>query len=123
MHSEIKILRAISQHTNFINKIEKFIRSGSTENFNCPAHTECQFGSWYYGEGSSCMEKESNVEAKRVWQEVGILHEQFHREFCGAANGSNNTDEGIKISNVLIQKLMLLGQLLRPKGRGLVKAA
>ncbi len=113
MKSEIKILRAVSQHANFINNIERVLQSGIRDDFPCPNHTECQFGSWYYGEGAECMVEELNVEVRKLWDEIGQLHEQFHKEFCGAVKGGNQTTEGLKISNILIQKLMLLDEKLK----------
>jgi hypothetical protein len=117
-----RLYLSIAQHVNYMNKVRAFLQEAG-ENTTCD-HYSCNFGKWYYGEGGECVSKSANEKALLIWDEIGELHKKFHDESLAAINFKENNDESkflyheknmMKISTVLINKLMLLDEKIETK--------
>ena len=104
----IQILRAITQHVNYVQMVRRCLVKKS-ETAQCCDHSSCQFGLWYENDGSDLIQGMGVPEATALWTEIGQHHEAFHRTSIAAVQARGaDTQRARQMETAMLQRSTLL---------------
>ncbi len=118
----IQILRAVTQHVNYVKMVRTCLAKGS-EDPHCCDHSSCQFGQWYEKDGNELIRDMGVPEATALWTEIGQHHEAFHCTSIAAVN-ARRTDATrarqmetamLQRSTLLVNRLLALDDIVNQK--------
>lgn len=111
----IQILRAVTQHVNYLGMVRKCLAEGG-ERCKCTDHHSCAFGKWCDGEGSGLIREMASPGADALWAQIGAHHAAFHDASLAAAESRERDaaaalqreTEMIQCSTLLVNRLLEL---------------
>ncbi|MDD2794964.1 CZB domain-containing protein [Acidocella sp.] len=118
----IQILRAVTQHVNYLKMVRRCLEQGPEHSLCCDHHS-CLFGKWYDSDGSAMIEAMKLPEATRLWGEIGQHHEIFHDDSIAAvqargadmAHASRLETAMMQRFTLLVNRLLALDEIVNQK--------
>jgi hypothetical protein len=119
----IQILRAVTQHVNYLGMVRRCLVDG-VENSRCCDHHSCLFGKWYDTDGTAMIEELQLFKATELWSEIGMHHEHFHAESMAVVEMAGTDLERarkmetgmMQRSAIMVNRLLELDALVSAKG-------
>lgn len=104
----IQILRAVTQHVNYLGMVRRCLVEG-VEKSRCCDHHSCAFGKWYDTDGTAMVEALNLPEASALWEEIRVNHEKFHVESMAVIETiPTDMDQAMKLETAMMQRSTLL---------------
>jgi hypothetical protein len=73
----IAILRAISQHSNYLEMVRVSVADDGKNSHCCSCH-DCAFGKWFYADGAAVVAAQKDPAVTSVYSKIADAHEKFH---------------------------------------------
>ncbi|HQT45974.1 MAG: hypothetical protein B7X08_02970 [Acidocella sp. 20-63-7] len=118
----VQILRAVTQHVNYLAMVRKCLAEGG-EYCKCTDHHNCGFGKWYDGDGGVLIREMASPGAEALWAEIAVHHAAFHDASIAAVmtrEGDGTIQEReaemVQCSTLLVNRLLELDAMAPKMG-------
>lgn len=108
LRKKINLLIALSQHTNFLNKVLKL--SNESIIADCISHKDCKFGKSISSVTEEDLEDEDE-NVREAWRKILLKHQEFHENACFFLTSDEKKEFETKLyqsTNELVQLLLSL---------------